>query len=143
MTKVYSLATLSEEMGEFVSYAVRSFAEEKNLYFDLWHKDSPIWVITDLNWNESNIGPVVRKLTIGVFQVERSLEIIIVPDIYKIKGGKRTSMTSEERQKQTRTVTYKSFLRAVVRDVDNGVNEVLWPELEKAWSDLQKTQLKQ
>ena len=133
MQDVHSLAMVSEEYGEFISYVVRNFAESKGLTYDLWHKDAPIWIITDLEWSASNIGPRVNKLELGVFRTDDSLAIKVLPDGYRIVSGQRRSVRSDLRQELSQQVSFDDFLMRVNQNGRAGASEILQSKLTKAW----------
>ena len=135
MQDLYSLAQVSEEYGEFISQVVRNFAESMSLKYDLWHKGAPIWIITDLDWAESNIGPRVNKLEVGVFRTDNVLEIKVLPDAYRIKTSQRWSMRSESRQVLSQRVSFDDFLMAVNQQGRDGAKDILRPKLYQAWNE--------
>jgi len=137
--QVYSLAAISEEMGEFVSSAVRAFADSRKLHYDLWHKGAPTWVITDLDWFQSNIGPRVNKLEVAVFHTDNSLEIIIFPDAYRIENGQRRSISPGLRQDLSQRLLFNEFHTAITQKGDVGAREILEPVLRRAWNSLIET----
>lgn len=133
MVRANSLALVSEENGEFISHAVKTFAESRGLYYDLWHKDGPIWIVTDLDWSKSNIGRRVNKLELGVFREDDFLEIKILPGAYRIQQGQRKSIRPGLRQQMSQRIPFDDFLMAINRNGRNGANEALHPQLERAW----------
>lgn len=130
---MYGLAMVSEEYGEFIAHAVRTFAEDRRLNYDLWHKDAPLWIITDLPWPHSNIGPRVNKLEIGLFRTDSFLEIKVLPDAYQIEMGQRKCIQSGLRQELSRSVPFDEFLVAVNQKGRDGAHNILQPKLSEAW----------
>ena len=141
MARLYSLSSVSEEVGEYISRAVQTFAETRskqfgeNIQFDLWHQDAPIWVVSDLPLGKSNVGPVVHKLEIGVFSTDNSLEIRVIPDVYQIQKGARQALAPHERAELSASVPLDNFLASLVVEPAAGV-KLLSGRLTEVWDKI-------
>lgn len=120
-------------IGQSISEVVKEFAEKKGLFFNLWHKDAPLWVVTDLSWDESNMGSKGDTVEVGVFYTDTSVEILAIPDAYQMVGGKRNDLDPKERLDSVRNVSFSDFQKNVKHGED-----LLREELKEAWRTSQE-----
>lgn len=112
-------------LGDPIAQAVKVFAEEAKLNYDLWYHDEPVWLV----WEEVEKDTFYKQVQIAAFFIDGEGEqLFFIPQAYGYQEEKRKTTRAEPSTPDI----YISFRKFHGLSEDN-VKDIVRSYLHDAW----------
>lgn len=125
MASAEILTPVPAMIGNVITQAVRDCAKSLGLEAEVWIRDLPLWSLSKRE------GEILRKLQIGVFRLEASDELRIVPQVLRLDKEAHSLVAAEQ-------LDVKTIIGIDIWRLGNA--DELTTRLKQAWADLEKLQ---
>jgi hypothetical protein len=124
------------EIGNVISEAMRSFAEEYGLRdYDLWYHDEPLWLVREVSQKPSG-EVLVKRVQVSVFDSAEGYKIKAIPDAYvlpsDVKWEEKKTIEADLRVKYSASIIAIDIRQMLPRDTEHAKLKVQ-RIIEEAW----------
>ena len=92
MPRAEYLVQLPSRIGNVITEGVREFANNTGLKAEVWVHDLPLWFVSQV---DAGAG-IIRRIQVGVYRLDTSEEIRMVPQVLRLDTKNRRLIAFEE-----------------------------------------------
>ena len=115
-------------LGPLVAQAVKAFAQERDLRYELWYQNAPVWLV----WQEIKADNYIREVQVSAFRTSDGEALFFIPHAYQFEDQKlRTTPSTPVNVVQRPLQAFYANL-----DVDTILQEIQ-TLLAQAWTNVE------